>query len=309
MPDLTLAGLRVLVEVADRGSLTAAADALGYTQSAISRHVQATEAALRTPLFERRARGVALTPAGEVMVRHARRVLTGLEAAEQEIAGLQDRLAGRLVVGAFPTAAASVVPPAIARLAAAHPLLDITLREASSATLVRDLRAGRIEVALVAHGKGLGQHDLAGLGVDAVHVNRGLGVAVSTRHPLADRRSVTIDELADETWIVGSVDDEQRQFGAWPTLADPVVGYRAEAWPTRLGLVAAGLGISVLPGLAADTVPRGVTWLSVRDPALTAPREILLATAADPSHAATALVAVLRDEVFRVSERFGVDES
>ena len=309
MPDITLAGLRVLVEVAERGSLTAAAVALGYTQSAISRQVQATEAAVGAPLFDRRARGVTVTAAGEAMVRHARRVLAHLDAAELEIAGLRDRLAGRLVVGAFPTAAAQVVPAAIARLSAAHPGLDITLREGSSITQVQDLRAGRIEVALIAAGRGLALHDLDGLSVDAVHVNRGLGVAVSVRHPLADRGSVSVDELADETWIVGSVDDDQVQFGAWPTLSQPVIGHRAKEWPTRLGLVAAGLGVSVLPGLAADTVPRGVTWLSVRDPALTASREIVLVTAARPSAAASALVAVLRDEVSRLSERFAEGES
>ena len=125
MSELTLTGLRVLVEVARRGSFTATAEALGYTQSAISRQIGAAEDAVGGPLFERQARGVRPTPAGEVLLRHARKVVAHLEAADLEIAGLRDRLAGRLAVGAYPTAAAVLVPRAIARLRAEHPGLDV----------------------------------------------------------------------------------------------------------------------------------------------------------------------------------------
>lgn len=301
MSELTLVGLRVVVEVAQRGSFTAAAEALGYTQSAVSRQIGATEAAVGTPLFERQARGVRPTPSGEALLRHARHVLAQLEAAELEIAGLRDRIAGRLLVGAYPTAAASLVPRAIARLRTAHPALTVTLWEASSPAQLRRLRAGRIEVAVVATGDGLPDYDFDGLRVEAIRPGRGLGVAVSADHPLASRDEVHVDDIAQEAWIVGAGGEGEPQFGAWPTLASARVVHEARGWQTRLGLVAAGLGVSVLPGLAADTIPRGVKWVRVRDPALVQRRETVVVTAADRSPGASAVVRAMHDEMTRAT--------
>jgi DNA-binding transcriptional LysR family regulator len=296
MSQLTLAGLRVTVEVAQRGSFTAAADALGYTQSAVSRQVSATESAMGTLLFERRARGVRPTPAGEALLRRARHVIAQLEAAELEIAGLRDRIAGRLAVGAFPTAAAALVPRAIGRLRRTHPGLSVTLWEAGSPAQIRRLRAGRIEVAVVAIGDGLPDYDLTGLRVEVLRLGRGLGVAVSVDHPLASRDEVDADDLAAEPWIVGAGGEGEPQFGAWPTLSGPRVVHEARSWQTRLGLVAAGLGISVLPGLAADIVPQGVRWLRVRDPGLLPKRRTVLLTGIDRSAAAKAMISAMHDE-------------
>jgi DNA-binding transcriptional LysR family regulator len=143
MSELTLAGLRVVLEVARTGSFSAAAERLGYTQSAVSRQVAVTEKAAGAPLFERHARGVRLTAAGEVLVRHAGQVLDGVAAASQELAGLRDRLAGRLVVGGFPTATAALLPRAVARLLTDHPGLRVQLMEASTPAQLRALRRGR----------------------------------------------------------------------------------------------------------------------------------------------------------------------
>ena len=296
MRDLTLSGLRVVVEVARSGSFSAAAAALGYTQSSISRQVAATEAAAGTPLFQRQARGVRPTVAGEALLRHARDLLARVEAAEMELAGLEDRLAGRLAVAAYPTAAASLVPRAIARLRAAHPALVVTLWEAGSPAQLARLRAGRLEVAVLARGEGLPAYDLDGLRADVLRIGRGLGVVVSTSHPWAALDEVDVDALREEEWIVGRGDDGP-QFGAWPTLEAPRVAYEVRTWQTRLGLVAAGLGVSVLPGLAADALPAGVTWLRVSDPAVAPHRETLVVTARDRSAGASAMVRALRDTV------------
>ncbi|MDN5854988.1 MAG: LysR family transcriptional regulator, partial [Actinomycetia bacterium] len=110
MSELTLSGLRVVFEVARAGSFSAAADRLGYTQSAISRQVAVTERFAGTPLFERHARGVRTTPAGEALVRHAGKVLDMIAAANQELTGMRDRLAGRLAVGGFAAASAVLLP-------------------------------------------------------------------------------------------------------------------------------------------------------------------------------------------------------
>ncbi|MCW2876810.1 MAG: LysR family transcriptional regulator [Sphaerisporangium sp.] len=297
MPELTLTGLRVTLEVAQRGSFTAAAEALGYTQSAVSRQIIATEAAVGAPLFERHARGVRPTQSGEALLRHARHMIAHVEAAELEIAGLRDRIAGRLVVGAYPTAAATLVPRAIARLRKAHPALTVTLWEAGSPGQLRRLRAGRIEVAVVAIGEGLPDYDFTGLRIEVVRTGRGLGVAVSEDHPLASREEVHVDDLAQEAWIVGVGREGDPQFGAWPTLEAPRVAHEASGWQTRLGLVAAGLGVTVLPGLAADTIPHGVKWLRVEDPSLVVKRETVMVTAADASAGARTMLQAVRDEI------------
>ncbi|HEX7303099.1 LysR family transcriptional regulator [Lentzea sp.] len=295
MSGMTLVGLRVVVEVARRGSFTAAADALGYTQSAVSRQVNSVETAVGSPLFERWARGVRPTPAGEALLGHARKVVAHLEAAELEIAGLRDKIAGRLAAGAYPTAAASFVPRAVARLKAAHPALAVRLDEAGSPVLLRRLRAGRIEVAVIAVGDGLPDYDLAGLRAEPVPAGRGFGIAVANGHPFASQESVDVRDLADQVWIVGTGREGDPQFGAWPTLTEPTIGHEARTWQTRLGMVAAGLGVSVLPGLAADIVPRGVTWVPVRDPGLVERRRTLVVTDEHRSPAADAFTQALRE--------------
>jgi DNA-binding transcriptional LysR family regulator len=297
MPELTLTGLRVALEVAQRGSFTAAAEALGYTQSAVSRQVIMLEAAVGTRLFERHARGVRATLSGEALLRHARRMIAHAEAAELEIAGLRDRLAGTLAVGAYPTAAAALVPGAIARLRTAHPALIVNLREAGSPAQLRLLRTGRLEVAVLAIGEGLPDYDLSELRVEVVRTGLGIGVVVCLDHPLASRDEVHVDDLAREAWIVGAGDrGSGPQFGAWPTLEAPRVAYRTGSWQTRMGLVAAGLGVSVMPGLAAGAVPRGVKWLRVEDPALVFRRETVMVTAVEPSVPARAMLKAVREE-------------
>ena len=121
MAELTLTGLRVVREVAFRGSFTAAAESLGYTQSAVSRQVAAMEAAAGAPLFRRGARGVELTDEGGVIVRHAVAALDQLTAARRELGGMREPAAGTLRVGAFPTAVAALLPRAIAAFAVPHP--------------------------------------------------------------------------------------------------------------------------------------------------------------------------------------------
>src|SRR5262249_15456026 len=103
MAELSTTGLRVLREVAALGSFTAAARSLGYTQSAVSRQVAGLETAAGTPLFERAARGVRLTEAGEGLLVRAARVLEELDAAQRELEGMSEPAAGWLSVGAFPT--------------------------------------------------------------------------------------------------------------------------------------------------------------------------------------------------------------
>jgi len=294
--DLTLAGLRVVLEVARTGSFSATAERLGYTQSAVSRQVAVTEKAAGTPLFERHARGTRPTPAGTALARHAGQVLDQITAATQELAGMRDRLAGRLVVAGFPAAAAALLPRAIARLTAVHPGLKVQLSEASTPTQLAAMRRGPMEVAVIATGDGLPEYDLEGLRLTALRSALGAGVAVAESHPFAARARIEPGELADQGWVVGSRSGDAPEFGTWPGLADPRIAFTARDWPTRLGLVAAGLGIALVPGIAAEAVPRGVRWIPVHDDTGGLRRAVWAATNANPSAAATAMVQALEEE-------------
>lgn len=294
--DLTLIGLRVVLEVARTGSFSAAAERLGYTQSAVSRQVASSERATGGPLFERHARGVRPTAAGEVLVRHAGRVLEGMTAATQELAGIRDRIAGRLVLGGYPTAMAHLIPRAVARLLTAHPGVQVQLVESSTPSQLTALRRGRLEVAVLATGQGLPAYDLDGLDLTEVLGGRGVGVAVAEAHPFAGRISVSVQDLADQPWIVGASTGGSPEFGAWPDLLEPRIAFAVRGWPTRFGLVAAGLGIALVPGSIAAVIPRGVCWVPVRTANAAFGRTTWAVTAACPRPAAAAVVRALVEE-------------
>ena len=145
------------------------------------------------------------------------------------------------------------------------PNVRVSIVEAASPTLLRRVRAGRLDVAVVAVDPGPVQSE--GDDLNRYELPRiGLYVAVPDSHRLARRGRVRPAELADDCWIVGQGADGDPQFAAWPTLTDARIGYSARHWPTRLGLVAAGLGISVVPGAATPSIPAGVTVLAGRRP-------------------------------------------
>ena len=292
MSELTVAGLRVVREIALCGSFTAAARLLGYSQPAISRQVAAIEAAAGYPLFIRETRGVRLTPAGAITVQHAGRILASVDALRQDLAGLGDRLAGRVRLGTYPAAMAVLAPRAVALLRSEHPALDVSLSEAPTPTLLRQLRAGRLGIAVIGVGAGLPGYDLDGLSRQIVLAGR-LRVAVPNGHRLARAGIVAAAELAGETWIAGDDSGGDPQFRAWPTIADPAIGYTVRGWPARFGLVAAGLGICLVPEVAAPSVPAGVTTIGVEDPGWLG-RTTLAVTSPEPGPETAAMVDALR---------------
>jgi DNA-binding transcriptional LysR family regulator len=293
MTDVTVSGLRVIREIALSGSFTAAARLLGYSQPAISRQVAAMEAAAGHPLFIREPRGVRVSAAGAIVVEHAGRILAGVDALQQDLAALGDRLAGRVKLGVFPAAMAVLAPRALALLRSRHPGLQVSLSEGATPSLLRQLRAGRLAVAVIGAGAGLPGYDLDGLTRQVVLASQ-LRVAVPHGHRLAEAAVVPVTELAGETWIAGDDAGGDPQFGAWPTLANPVISYTSRSWPARFGLVAAGLGICVVPEVAALSVPAGVATVGVEDPGW--PGRMTVAVTRERSSAeAAALMDALRE--------------
>ena len=246
MVELSLLGLSVIREVAARGSFSAAAERLGYTQSAVSRQVALTEQAVGRRLFERHARGVRLTAAGELLARRADTVLGEVSAARHELQELPARAPTRLRVGAFSSALAALVPRAIGDA-------DVRLQEGTSDRLAARVDRGRLDIAVVSG-------DLGELLLDDP-----LLVAFPRDHPLGRRPSVHPRELVGERWIVGSTEPHTSLLGAWA--ARPTIAHVARDWTAKLGLVAGGHGITTVPGLALAGLPPSIAVARIDDPA------------------------------------------
>jgi DNA-binding transcriptional LysR family regulator len=206
-----------------------------------------------------------------------------------------EHLSQRLTVGAFPTALAALVPQALARVRAEHPAIEVRIREDGTETQLRRLRAGRIDVGVIAAGAGL-EYDLEDLQFD--QLMRGQAhLIVSAEHRFAERDWVNVADLEDERWIVGEADRGGPQFGAWPTLAgEPnIVVYTLRDWPGRFGLVSAGLGVAVIPSLLLPALPPGVRALRVEDPQPFR-REVVAVTHLDRTPSTQTAIAAMRDE-------------
>ena len=280
-------------EIALRGSFTAAARLLA-TPPAISRQVAAIEAAAGYPLFIRETRGVRLTPAGVITVQRAGRILASVDALRQDLASLGDRLAGRVRLGTYSAAMAVLAPRAVALLRSEHPALDVSLSEAPTPTLLRQLRAGRLGIALIGVGAGLPGYDLDGLSRQMV-LARQPARRRPERPPASPCRHRGGSRTAGETSIASDDSGGDPQFRAWPTIADPAIGYTVRgSAQARFGLVAAGLGICLVPEVAAPSVPAGVTTIGVEDPGWLG-RTTLAVTSPEPGPETAAMVDALRN--------------
>jgi DNA-binding transcriptional LysR family regulator len=263
--DVSLVALRVFREVAERGTLTAAAGALGYTQSAVSRQIASLERAARAPLLERRRDGVRLTAAGHVVLRRAVTVLDQIDATARELAGLPAE-AGTVRLGWFASAGAVLLPRAVAALRRSHPAITVTTREGSTPALVRALRAGTLDMALLASAPPFRPLDGESPALTVRTLGeRSLRLAVPATHPLAATDSVDIADLRGQRWIAGSSVGDERLMGVWPGLDErPVIAHTARDWLAKLHLVAAGCGLTTVPASLAPAAPAGVRILSVR---------------------------------------------
>ncbi|MCB5908866.1 LysR family transcriptional regulator [Streptomyces pinistramenti] len=269
--DLSSAGLRVLRQIAESGSFTAAASHLGYTQSAVSRQAASLERSAGAALFERRPDGVRLTPAGLTLLRHARTILDSFAAAERDLTGALPQT--ELVrLGAFLSAGAAILPAALTRLAAADPQVTVTTTEGTTPRLIRALRAGSIDLAVLTsrppHRPSDGESPR--LHMETVEDTE-LVVAASATGVFAGRTAVHVDELVDAAWIATPSSNSEPLLGVWPGLPGrPRIVHSAREWLTKLQLVAGGFGVTTVPSPMSALLPPGVSLLRVEG----APQEI-----------------------------------
>ncbi|GAA4952765.1 LysR family transcriptional regulator [Actinoplanes utahensis] len=290
-----IAGLRLLVAVAEAGSFTRAADTLNYTQSAVSRRIASLEQQAGGPLFERLPRGVRLNPAGRALHRTATEVLDRLARAGRELAILHTGQGGLLHAGAFGTANIALMPSALRAFHGVRPDVDVVALEGPTATLMDRLADGTLDLAVVSdYPYGLAPAD----GVTTtVLCEDELLVALPRRHRLAGSEAIGLDELRDEPWVQNAYDDRATALADACARAGfrPRRIIRIAEWTGKFGYVAAGLGVALVPSLAAWAVPGDLVLRRVDDPALR--RTIHVALPATPLPAALALRDVLRASV------------
>ncbi|MDX6696970.1 MAG: hypothetical protein QOE65_367 [Solirubrobacteraceae bacterium] len=248
--------LRVLREVAQQGSFSAAGEELGYTQSAISQQIAALERETGSVLVERNARGVRLTDAGRTLVEHAEGILARLAAAESELEALAGLKGGRLRLASFPSAGATLLPLAIAEFSRRHPAVELSLVEAEPEDAVPQLKAGDLDVALVYEYAGLNaaQPGIDEADVDLVHlIDDPMHLALPPDHPLARRRSVKLEDLSEDLWVQSDCTNScgQMHIAACQSAGfTPRVGFETNDYNVVQGLVAAGVAVSLIAELA-----------------------------------------------------------
>ncbi|MBT2387915.1 LysR family transcriptional regulator [Streptomyces sp. ISL-1] len=262
---LDLGRLRALHAVSVHGSVAAAAIALGYTPSAVSQQITKLERETRTTLLERRGRGVALTDEARHLAATAEKLLAIVERAETTLEERRGQPTGRLAIGAFASAARGLLPGVLAELGHRHPGLDARMTEVDPHLSIDLVARGMIDLA-VAH-----DWDIAPLpapeGVEQAVIGDDLcDLLVPEGHPLAARASVRREDLAGQRWICqppGTVCHDWLIRTLRAAGCEPDLVHRAEENHTQIALVAAGLGIAMMPRLGRGALPTGVRALDL----------------------------------------------
>jgi DNA-binding transcriptional LysR family regulator len=252
--------MRVLREVAERGSIAAAAQALTFTPSAVSQQIATLEREAGVALVERGPRSIRLTPAGRALVEHTDGILASLEAAEAEIQAIAGVRGGMLRLASFPTAYATIMPAAIAEFRERHPGVELTLTETDPLAGLAHLKSGELDLAL------LYEYDYVPLPEDdsierIPLTDDAIRVLLPQGHRAAKRRAVPLDALADEYWITSTPRSSCHEFVARSCRAsgfEPHIGFESDDHGVWQGLVAAGVGIALAPDLALENLHPGV---------------------------------------------------
>ncbi|MEV0827828.1 LysR family transcriptional regulator [Nonomuraea rubra] len=242
--------LHLLRELARRGTIAAVAEAVTFTPSAVSQQLSALEREAGVPLLERTGRTVTLTPAGLLLVEHAQAVLEQLERASAALAAARGGPSGPLRIGAFPTAARVLLPPALAGLTGAHPGLEPMVSEIDPAHVSAALRAGELDVALV-H-----EYDFVPPVTDASIETEPL---FSEPMYLTDRPSIAA--ARGDAWITnkpGTLCHTMAIRACQAAGFEPVVRHHLDDFDTVLAFAAAGQGVALVPHLATTDPPHGV---------------------------------------------------
>lgn len=276
--------LTLLLEVVEQGSITAAADLMMYSPSAVSQQLRKLEQEVGQPLLNRRSRGVVPTEAGQVLAGHARQILRQMRAAQSDLDQIAGLKRGALTVGTFPTLAGSFLPIVIRAFKKRYPAISLSLRSARFDELVADLQSGVTGLCLLWDYPWNRFHD------DSIRVtevfHESTVILVAANHPLADREQVRMEDLRDESWIVRAEAHpvvEVLQRSAHTAGFEPTIGFLANDYQEAQAMVSVGMGVAMVPKTAVALQHPDVRVLSLGDAAPL--RRVLLAQRQDKVYA------------------------
>jgi DNA-binding transcriptional LysR family regulator len=258
--------MRVLREVAARGSIAAAAEALYLSPSAVSQQMSTLEREAGVDLLERAGRGVRLTPAGERLVAYTERVLAVLEEAQADVDAVAHGIAGRVHTSAVPTAARALLVPALARLKAAYPRLQLRMVDLEPEDGIPLLRIGELDILLTYEFAMLPPRQQPGLERVPL-MSEPMAIALPVSHPLA-AGPVRVSDLRDEQWIVGRDGSsflEVQVHVANEAGYEPKVDLHSNDYQVILAAVEAGLGVALVPPMARFADYPGVAFRQPAD--------------------------------------------
>jgi DNA-binding transcriptional LysR family regulator len=294
---LNVRRMLLLTEAAERGSLTAAADAMGMTTSAASQQMSLLEREAGQPLIERLPRGVRTTPAGAALAERGRAVRRELRAAEADLLSFADLDQGTLRLGSFPTASASLLPLALTRFSRSHPGVRTVVHAGVLDQLREMLHTGEVEQALLWDYEWNRVDDSA---LDLTHLlDDPTVLVVPADSPLRTLPTLRLGDLADQEWIIRAdnhpVADVLRRSCRRAGF-EPRIAYASHDYQEAQAMVAAGLGIALAPRLALTSRRSDVRLLPFGADVPAPTRRILLARAVSraPTPAAQAMTRVLR---------------
>jgi DNA-binding transcriptional LysR family regulator len=289
--------MRVLKEVAERGSFSAAAAALSYTQPAVSQQIAALERQAGARLVDRTSRGVRLTDAGRALVGHADAILGRLADAEAELAAIRDLRGGQVRLVSFHTGGSSLIPVATAAFRQRHPGVEVSLSVAGVSSALERLKAGEVDVALLIE-PNFGPQPRDAL-LERVHLlDDPMFAVLPADHPLATKRALKLSDLAGETWMHdGSECCDAPVFlrACIDAGFEPRVAFENDDYAAIQGFIAAGVGVALIPQLALRGVRDDVV---VRSLAGRAPfRRVVAATLSGGlrSQATEAMLGILQE--------------
>lgn len=261
---LSVPRLLLLREVAARGTIAAAAEAVAYTASAVSQQLAKLETEVGAPLLERHGRGVALTELGRIAVEHADEIFKSLDRAEAAIDVAKGTIVGRVGIASFSSGITELVTPAARRLRDSAPNLQVEVSQLEDNDSITELRLGTADIALLQEYTNAPTRRTAGLSSHSL-LDDPLMLAV----PAAwDERSVnSLAAYRDEIWIAEPADTAAGQaldYAARTAEFTPDIRYRVVDFRTTRALVAAGLGVALIPRLAATDMTHGVRLVALR---------------------------------------------
>jgi molybdate transport repressor ModE-like protein len=248
--------LRILREVAQRGSFSAAADELYLSQSAVSQQIATLEREVGMKLLDRTREGPKLTEAGRVLVSHSDAAIARLEEAERELAAIAGLEGGELRLASFPSASATLLTEAVSIFHERHPKVRLSIADAEPEESLPRLRGGELDLALSFDYPTVPAAEDRDLERTLV-LTESMYVALPGRHRLAERQVVPLAELSDERWLCGSRPSSCGEVvirACRDAGFEPKVGFESDDYHVMQGFISAGLGFTLLPDLALPTL-------------------------------------------------------